>query len=74
MQPELSRKEHWRAERLDRERKEGVVWSAANVRDFVLVKYASTEVEASRHWLRDMITEEGSVLRAFGERALLCLK
>jgi urease accessory protein len=74
VQPELSRKEHWRAERLDRERKEGVVWSAANVRDFVLVKFASTEVEASRHWLRDMITEEGSVLHAFGERALLCLK
>ena len=74
VQPELSRKEHWRTERLDRERKEGVVWSAANVRDFVLVKFASAEVEASRNWLRDMITEEGSVVRAFGERALLCLK
>jgi urease accessory protein len=59
---------------LEREKKEGVVWSAANVRDFVLVKFASTEVEASRNWLRDMIVEEGSVLHGFGERALLCLK
>ncbi|KAJ8107634.1 hypothetical protein OPT61_g8729 [Boeremia exigua] len=71
---ELSRREQWRAERLDRETKDGVVWSAANVRDFVLVKFASTGVEGSRDWLRDMIKEEGSVLRAFGERALLCLK
>ncbi|KAF2995725.1 hypothetical protein E8E13_004657 [Curvularia kusanoi] len=74
VQSELSRKEQWRTRRLDREKKEGVVWSAANVRDFVLVKFASTEVEASRNWLRDMVTEEGSVLHAFGERALLCLK
>lgn len=71
---EVSRKDQWRTERLDRERKEGVVWSAANVRDFVLVKFASTEVEGSRNWLRDMIKEEGSVLHAFGERALLCLR
>lgn len=74
VQPELSGKEQWRAERLDRETSDGVVWSAANVRDFVLVKFASTEVEGSRNWLRDMIKEEGSVLHAFGERALLCLK
>lgn len=74
VQSELSRKEQWRIRRLDRENKEVVVWSAANVRDFVLVKFASTEVEASRNWLRDMVTEEGSVLHTFGERALLCLK
>ena len=73
-QAELSDKEQRRAERQSRETKDGVVWSAANVRDFVLVKFASTEVEGSRTWLRDMIREEGSVLNAFGERSLLCLK
>ena len=73
-QAELSGKEQRRAERQSRETRDGVVWSAANVRDFVLVKFASTEVEGSRNWLRDMIREEGSVLDAFGERALLCLK
>jgi len=73
-QPEPSRKERWRTDRLVRESRDGVVWSAANVRDFVLVKFASTEVEGSREWLREMIKEEGSVLHAFGERALLCLK
>jgi urease accessory protein len=74
VQAELTSKEQWRAERQTRETRDGVVWSAANVRDFVLVKFASTEVEGSRDWLRDVIKEEASVLRAFGERALLCLK
>lgn len=74
VQAEVSSKEKRRAERQSREKKDGVVWSAANVRDFVLVKFASTEVEGSRDWLRDMIKEENSVLDGFGERALLCLK
>ncbi|KAJ4323685.1 hypothetical protein N0V94_001744 [Neodidymelliopsis sp. IMI 364377] len=74
IQPELSDKERRRAERQSRESTDGVVWSAASVRDFMLVKFASKEVEGSRNWLRDMIKEEGSVLSAFGERALLCLK
>lgn len=73
-QVQLSSKEQRRVERQGRENKDAVVWSAANVRDFVLVKFASMEVEGSRNWLRDMIKEEGSVLDAFGERALLCLK
>ena len=73
-QPELSSKELRRAERLSREANDGVVWSAANVRDFVLVKFASKEVEGSRLWLREMIKEERSVLEAFGERSLLCLR
>ncbi|KAL6702849.1 hypothetical protein ACN47E_000876 [Coniothyrium glycines] len=72
--PELSGPEQRRAERLRREGIDGLIWSAANVRGFVLVKFASREVEGSRNWLRDMIKEDGSVLRAFGERAILCLK
>lgn len=72
--PELTPKEQRRADRQQREKDNGVIWSAANVRGFVLVKFASKEVEGSRNWLGDMIKEEGSVLRAFGERALLCLK
>ncbi|OAL46443.1 UreD-domain-containing protein [Pyrenochaeta sp. DS3sAY3a] len=73
-QPELTFKEQRRHDRLQREKSDGLVWSAANVRGFVLVKFASREVEGSRNWLRDMIKEDGTVLNAFGERALLCLK
>ena len=74
VQPELQAHEQRRYERQQREGSDGLVWSAANVRGFVLVKFASREVEGSRNWLRDMIKEEGSLLDAFGERAILCLK
>jgi urease accessory protein len=73
-QPELSPKEHRRVSRQQQEKVDGLIWSAANVRGFVLVKFASRAVEGSRHWLRDMLKEEDSVLKYFGERALLCLK
>ncbi|KAF2873577.1 UreD urease accessory protein-domain-containing protein [Massariosphaeria phaeospora] len=74
VQPELTPKEQRRQTRQEREKTDGLIWSAANVRGFVLVKFASREVEGSRNWLRDMLREEGSVLALFGERALLCLK
>ncbi|KAF2011382.1 UreD-domain-containing protein [Aaosphaeria arxii CBS 175.79] len=73
-QQKLSPQEERRAKRQQQEKKDGLVWSAANVRGFVLVKFASKEVEGSRNFLKDMIKEEGSVLRNFGERAVLCLK
>lgn len=72
--PELSPQEQRRLERQQREVTDGLVWSAANVRGFVLVKFASREVEGSRNWLRDMLKEEGSLLHSFGERAIICLK
>jgi urease accessory protein len=74
VEPELTPKEQRRVQRQQREKRDGLIWSAANVRGFVLVKFASRDVEGSRNWLRDMIKEEGSILRSFGERAVLCLK
>ncbi|USP81948.1 uncharacterized protein yc1106_09222 [Curvularia clavata] len=74
VQPELLPHEQRRHGRQQREKADGLIWSAANVRGFVLVKFASREVEGSRNWLRDMVKEEGSLLRHFGERAVLCLK
>ncbi|KAK7192049.1 hypothetical protein DPSP01_003915 [Paraphaeosphaeria sporulosa] len=71
---ELLPHEQRRVQRQIREKRDGLVWSAANVRGFVLVKFASREVEGSRNFLRDMIANEGSVATSFGERALLCLK
>lgn len=71
---ELSPKEQRRAQRQSREKADGLVWSAANVRGFVLVKFASKEVQGSRDFLREMLREDGSVASAFGEGALLCLK
>jgi urease accessory protein len=74
VQVDLTPREQRRHHRQQREKTDGLVWSAANVRGFVLVKFASREVEGARNWVRDMIKEDGSVLHAFGERAILCLK
>jgi urease accessory protein len=74
VQADLTPMEQRRYDRQQREKIDGLVWSAANIRGFVLVKFASREVEGSRNWLRDMIKEDGSVLHNFGERAILCLK
>jgi urease accessory protein len=74
VQPKLTPMEQRRYDRQQRETVDGLIWSASNVRGFVLVKFASRDVEGSRNWLRDMIKEEGSVLQAFGQRAILCLK
>jgi urease accessory protein len=71
---ELPPHEQRRAQRQQREKADGVIWSAASVRGFTLVKFASTAVEGSRNWVRDMIKGEGSIFRSFGERAVLCLK
>jgi urease accessory protein len=71
---ELPPHEKWREQRQQREKAAGVIWSAARVRGFTLVKFTSRELEGSRDWLRDMIKDEASILHSFGERALLCLK
>lgn len=51
-----------------------VLWSAASVRGCVVVKFGAPAVEAGRRWLHTMLVEEGSTVKHFGERALLCLR
>jgi urease accessory protein len=63
--------------RIKRQRMEtstGLLWSAASVRECVLVKFGAPTLEAARNWLHTMLSDEGSVSSHFGERALLCLK
>jgi urease accessory protein len=54
--------------------KDGLLWTAASIRGFVLVKFGAKEVEGVKRWLGTMLRGEGSVVREFGEGALLCLK
>lgn len=63
-----------RALRQRQETADGFLWSTAAVRDCVVVKFGVHEVEHGRRWLRSMLLEEGTVVREFGERALLCLR
>ncbi|KAL1969701.1 hypothetical protein VTN77DRAFT_8254 [Rasamsonia byssochlamydoides] len=51
-----------------------VTWTAARVRaGFVLVKFGAKDFETAQSWLGQLIREEGSVVREFGEEALFCL-
>lgn len=66
--------EAWRAARLTLEQDEKVLWSAANVRDCVVVKFGSATVEGGRMWIGTMLRRQGSIAEHFGDQALLCVK
>lgn len=66
--------ELWRKRRQSDETKDGLLWTVASVRGFVLVKFGAKEVEGGKRWLSTMLKTESSVERNFGERALHCLK
>lgn len=69
--------DHLATRRAERHRVEivnGLLWSAASVRGCVVVKFGAPTLEAARSWVNTMLSEEKTVLRHFGERALLCLR
>jgi len=70
----LTPEEVERASRVEQEKKDVVVWTAASVRGFVVVKFGSKEVEGAKRWLRHMLKIDGTVEQEFGEQALLCLR
>lgn len=66
--------ERWRTRRLKEEREKQVLWSAANVRGCIVVKFGAATVEAARNWIGTMLIQEGSIEREFGEQALMCVR
>lgn len=71
---ELAPLEKWRAERIRMEKEKGLLWSAANVRGCVVVKFGAPDVEAGRTWIGDMLAQEGSISTTFGNQALMCVR
>ncbi|POS79470.1 urease accessory protein UreD [Diaporthe helianthi] len=73
---EVARDPHvvWREERLEMERREKVLWSAAGVRGCVVVKFGAATVEAGRLWIGAMLANEGTVEEQFGDQALMCVR
>lgn len=63
-----------RARRQKQEAKDDLLWTASNIRGFVLVKFGAREVEGVKRWLYGMLKDGGSIESEFGERALMCLK
>src|SRR6266536_3522138 len=54
-----------RLDRQNQEKADGLLWTAARVRGFVLVKFGALEVGGARRWLGHIIRAEGSVSRHF---------
>lgn len=71
---EVSRELAWRESRLKQEKDDGVLWSAADVRGCTVVKFGARTVEAGRTWVGNMIKEEGSVEKVFGDEATMCIR
>ncbi|KAM7201457.1 UreD urease accessory domain containing protein [Rhypophila sp. PSN 637] len=69
----MSPLERWRSDRLKMEKDSKLLWSAANVRGCVVVKFGAPAVEAGRLWIGSMLSYEGSVAHNFGNKALMCL-
>lgn len=63
-----------RDQRQDQEQADALLWTAAHVRGFVLVKFSAREIDRARIWLGSIIRQEGSVEREFGHQALFCLR
>jgi len=59
--------------RQKQETADGLLWTVSCLRDCTVVKFGAREVEGGKRWLKRMFEEEASVVRHFGERALLCL-
>ena len=72
--PILSEEEIKRVARHKLEKIDGVLWTAANVRGLVLVKFGAREVEGARKWLGYIVKQENSIQTNFGEGALIALR
>jgi len=70
----LSRTAQWRKSRLQQEKADGVLWSAAKVRGCTVVKFGAHTVEGGRNWIGSMVIEQGSIAEHFGTDSLMCLR
>ncbi|KAK1655726.1 UreD urease accessory protein [Colletotrichum phormii] len=70
----LTEHELWRLKRIEMEKKDEILWSAARVRGCVIVKFGASTVEAGRLWIGIMLSREGTVARVYGEPSLMCVK
>ena len=66
--------EKWRSGRIKMEQAGQLLWSAANVRGCVVVKFGAPDVAIGRTWIRSMMAWEGSISSVFGDQALMCVR
>lgn len=69
-----STKSSGEANKAEMDAQEGLLWTAASVRGFVLVKFGAKELDGARRWLCSLLKQEGTVEKLFGHQALMCLR
>jgi urease accessory protein len=70
----LGEREVWRRERWKKEKKDGIVWTAARVRGCVVVKFGAREMNGAKKWLGTVLRMEGTVAKEFGKGGLMCVQ
>jgi urease accessory protein len=70
----LSPEKNWRQARLKQEEADSVLWSAARVRGCTVVKFGTRTVEGGRLWIGNLLKQDGSVSRLFGDDSTMCVR
>lgn len=64
----------WRKARQEKEKMDGLLWTAARVRGATVVKFAAREIEGARAWIGAMLREDGSIGRDFGPGGMMFVR
>jgi urease accessory protein len=70
----LSAEEAWRQARLNQEKADSVLWSAAKIRGCTVVKFGASTVEGGRMWIGSILKQEGSISQLFGHDSIMCVR
>jgi urease accessory protein len=70
----LSPQEIWKQARLKQEKADSILWSAARVRGCTVVKFGARTVEGGRHWIGNILKQERSIARVFGDDSIMCVR
>ncbi|KAI9658552.1 MAG: hypothetical protein M1829_006778 [Trizodia sp. TS-e1964] len=70
----ISERDAKRIVRQEYEKANGVLWVASRQRTCVVVKFSAPTAESARYWAKEMLVEEGTVEKEFGEGALICFR
>ena len=63
-----------RNQRHRQEEADGLLWTVANIRGFVVVKFGAHDVTGAKRWLRTLLRHDGIIEKAFGHQAFFCLR
>lgn len=64
----------WRTRRVEQEVRDNLLWSAANLRSSVVVKFTARELEGAKSWIESMWRWDRTIADEFGPGGFMCLR